>query len=301
MTESLSPLDSAVLIPRAKIRPNPDQARKTFDVAELANLRESVREHGLLQPIAVRYEPSRYDGTAFVITAGERRYRASEGVLDELPCVLLDVDEAKGRELSLVENLQRRDLTAYEEAAVVRDLMEAEGLTQKQVAMRFHKSETWVNNRIAFLKTGTDVQTVGARVPKKLSALLLTDRVKTPDVRAQLLADIEHGEIPFVQVKTRVEAHVEAVASQKRADEFRAKAQTAPDTQTQKRQRANARGESSSMSRGQHTIGPNRAEANREVTRALSNLEAWVKLCDETTKKRVEGFARRILRGDLAR
>ena len=300
--QTLAPLANAVLLPRDSIYPNPNQPREYFNEEEIANLRESIREHGVLQPLVVRYEPSRYDGTPYILTAGERRFRASEGVLEALPCIIKDVSPKKARAMAFEENAQRRDLTAAEEAAYVRELMESDGLTIREVAARLHKSQGWVSNRLSYLKTGADVRAVGERVVKAMSSLLLADKLKAPAQRAELLHGIEHEFLPHAQVKMRVESLLETQASQQRADEFKRRASKAPDSQTASRLSAESKGKASGMSRGQRvTGGKSRGEANQEVMRALGNLEAWIPHCDPETHKKAQILARRILREDLAR
>ncbi|MBW3638107.1 MAG: ParB/RepB/Spo0J family partition protein [Armatimonadetes bacterium] len=297
MTTTHTPLENAVMMPRQRIRPSAQNARKFFHEEELSNLRESIRKHGILSPLLVRF-----NGTDYELTAGERRWWASEGVLNNLPVIIENVSEMEARERSLVENLQRRDLTAAEEAGAVREIMENEGLSIRQVADRLHKSTGWVTNRLSYLKTGADVRDVGSRVTKAMSSLLLVDKVKTPEVRGQLLREIEEYELPHAEVKNRVDAHLEAQEAKARAEQFIQKSQKAPDTQTQSRVAAADKGESAGMSRGQRvTGGPSRKEANQEVVRALGQLEAWVAHCDKETFEKAQILARRIVRGDLAR
>ena len=302
------------MIPRAQIYPNPNQPRKAFDAGELEQLRASIADHGVMQPLEVMHAPSRFNGAPYRIIFGERRWRASEGVADALPCIIADISQDEADERMMDENFQRNDLTAEEEAAVVRHYME-QGLSVAQIARRRNKSEGWVYNRINYLKVGDDVREVGGRVRKALSSLVLVDKVKDKTKRADLLHRIEAQELPFADVKTKVEAHLEAAESAARAAANAAEQAKAPDKETNERQNAHERGESSSVSRGQRVTGgvsrpakderkqKNQAlgKANQEVRRALMTLKSWLPLCDNKTHQEATDVARSIVRGDLAR
>jgi ParB family chromosome partitioning protein len=293
-----TPLDNAVLLPYSRIRPNPDQPRQYFDETTLEELRDSIRVHGLQQPIIVRYEPSRYDGTPYIIIAGERRFRACEGVLEMVPCIIHNVEDAIASELALVENIQRQDLTALEEAKAVRKLMTAQNLSISRVAKRLGVSQGWVTNRLALLKTGDDIQQVAALAPKAMSSLLLVDKVKDKELRSELLSEVI-AEKPHSQIKARVEAHESAIEAQKKAE---AAANRAPDTETTVRLISRGKGEGSSISRGRLVKSNSQAEAKVEVQRAIANVIAWTPLLsDEDFEKLIKPFARRLIRGDLAR
>ncbi len=138
-----------------KIRPNPNQPRKTFDSEHLEELRDSIRQHGVLQPICVRPAEGGYE-----IVSGERRWRASrQAGLAEMPVVILDgVDDDRILELALVENLQRQDLDPLEKARGFQELMERVGLTQEQVAQRVGLRRSTVANHLRLLDLAEDVQ-----------------------------------------------------------------------------------------------------------------------------------------------
>ena len=127
------------------IEPNPDQPRKLFEKDKLEALAESIKEHGLIQPIVVK--PG--ENGMYVIVAGERRWRASKlAGLTEVPCVEGDYTEKQVMELALVENLQREDLNPIEEAEGYRKLMDTFGLTQEEVSTRVGKSRSAVANSL---------------------------------------------------------------------------------------------------------------------------------------------------------
>ncbi|MEG1687157.1 MAG: ParB/RepB/Spo0J family partition protein [Angelakisella sp.] len=130
------------------IEPNKEQPRGYFDPAALQELADSIREHGVLQPIVVRAIP----GGAYQIIAGERRWRASRlAELSEIPAVVVEADDNKVMELALIENLQRQDLSPIEEAQGYKTLMESYGLTQEQVAKRMGKSRPAITNAVRLL------------------------------------------------------------------------------------------------------------------------------------------------------
>ena len=130
------------------IEPNKDQPRKAFEPTALQELAESIREHGILQPVVVRALP----GGVYQIIAGERRWRAGRlAGLAEVPAIVIEADDAKVRELALIENLQRQDLSPLEEAEGYRSLMEHSGMTQEQVAARLGKSRPVVANALRLL------------------------------------------------------------------------------------------------------------------------------------------------------
>jgi len=136
--------------------PNPDQPRKTFTQESLDDLAESIRRHGLLQPLLVHQEKS----GKYIIIAGERRYRAAQiAGLEQLPVIVRNQDDENHRiELSLVENIQREDLDPIEEAQAYAKLMEITGATQEGVAEMVGKSRVAVANTLRLLKLPEDMQ-----------------------------------------------------------------------------------------------------------------------------------------------
>lgn len=141
-------------LPLQKIEPNPNQPRRCFDEEELQALADSIAEHGIIQPLAVRETQDGY----YQIIAGERRWRAARlAGLQELPVVVLEADERTVMELALIENLQRQDLNPMEEAEGYRSLMEDYGMTQEQAAQRVGKSRPAVANALRLLSLPEEV------------------------------------------------------------------------------------------------------------------------------------------------
>ncbi len=143
-------------LPLREIEPDPDQPRKRFDEAALAELAASIQENGLLQPIAVRPKPL---GAGYLIIAGERRWRAARlAGLDEVPALVKDVTDEQAAALALIENLQREDLDPIEVAEGCRQLIEKYGLTQETAAKRLGKSRSAVTNSLRLLNLPDDVR-----------------------------------------------------------------------------------------------------------------------------------------------
>jgi ParB family chromosome partitioning protein len=148
-TESVvSKKESITTLKLSQLEPKSDQPRKYFDSDALEALADSISQHGLIQPIVVR----RTELGFYQIIAGERRFRASKMAgLSEVPVVIVDADELKSAELSLIENIQREDLNPVEEALAYRTLMERFNLTQEQVAAQVGKSRSAVANMMRLL------------------------------------------------------------------------------------------------------------------------------------------------------
>ncbi len=140
---------SITRLPLAKLEPRRDQPRTTFDQEKLEELAESIREHGLIQPITVRPVSDGF----YQIIAGERRWRAARMAgLYDVPVNIIDADDRETEELALIENLQREDLNPIEEARGYQQLMKKFDLTQEQVADRVGKSRPVVANSLRLLR-----------------------------------------------------------------------------------------------------------------------------------------------------
>ena len=146
--------EGSVSLPISQVEPGLNQPRKRFDPDSLSELADSIRIHGVIQPLTVRRLSSGY----YQIIAGERRWRAAkEAGLDEIPAVIIEADDRKVMELGLIENLQREDLNPAEEARGYQTLMTEYGLTQEQVAQRMGKSRPAVTNALRLLNLPEDL------------------------------------------------------------------------------------------------------------------------------------------------
>ncbi|QSV46870.1 ParB/RepB/Spo0J family partition protein [Geobacter benzoatilyticus] len=162
--------------PIEEIRPNKNQPRKTFTADKLEELAASIREKGIIQPLVVRKK-----GDHFELIAGERRWRAAQKAgLREVPVVIQDVSEDTALEMALIENIQREDLNAVEEAEAYHSLMENFSLTQEELARRVGKDRSTVANSLRLLK-----------LPGDLKKDIVEDRLAMGHARAMLSLDTE--------------------------------------------------------------------------------------------------------------
>lgn len=145
----------SVTLPIAQVEPGMKQPRKRFNEEALADLAESIRIHGIIQPLTVRRLSSGY----YQIIAGERRWRAAKlAGLREVPAVVIEADDRKVMELGLIENLQREDLNPMEEALGYRSLVEEYGMTQDDVSLRVGKSRSAVANALRLITLPDAIQ-----------------------------------------------------------------------------------------------------------------------------------------------
>ena len=164
--------EGSVSLPISQVEPGLNQPRKRFDPEALAELADSIREHGIIQPLTVRRLSSGY----YQIIAGERRWRAAKQAgLDEVPAVIIEADDRKVMEIGLIENLQREDLNPAEEARGYQVLMTEYGMTQEQVAQRMGKSRPAVTNALRLLN-----------LPEDLMALVEEGKLSAGHARALL-------------------------------------------------------------------------------------------------------------------
>ena len=139
---------TSLYLPISQVESCAGQPRKQFDPDALADLADSIREHGIIQPLTVRKLQSGY----YQIIAGERRWRAARMAgLDQVPAIVVEADDRKAMELAMIENLQREDLNPMEEAEGYRQLMEQYNLTQEETAQRVGKSRSAVANALRLL------------------------------------------------------------------------------------------------------------------------------------------------------
>ena len=176
---------SPLLLPLQKIEPNRLQPRKSFNEEELAALADSIRQHGVIQPLTVRLLDTGY----YQIIAGERRWRAARMAgLREVPVVIIEADDKKAMELALIENLQRTDLTPIEEARGYQQLIGEYGLTQEQVADRVSKSRPAVANAMRLLS-----------LPDELLSMVESGKLTAGHARALLSIKDERQQLAVAQ------------------------------------------------------------------------------------------------------
>ncbi len=178
------------MIPIDKLAPNPGQPR--VEIGDLGDLVSSIREKGVLEPILVR--PSDVGGR-FMIISGERRYRASLEVgLKEMPCIEMDVDDRAVAEISLIENLQRKDLTAFEEADGLQALAQRFGYTHEEIAKKIGKSRTSITESLSLTNIPAPVRELCRRADiASKSMLLQVVRQPTEEEMVRLVEKIKDG------------------------------------------------------------------------------------------------------------
>ena len=201
-------------LPVAFLRPNRFQPRKAFAPEDLNDLTESIREKGILQPILVR--PVKGEAESFEIVAGERRWRAAQlAKLHDVPVVVREMSDAESLELAIIENVQRADLNAIEEAAAYHELMDRFTYTQEQIAKEVGKSRSHVANMLRLLRLPEGVKAMlrDGRLTAGHARALLND--PDPEARAR---EILEGSLNVRQTEQRSKSGKTRVGGQIRRD-----------------------------------------------------------------------------------
>ena len=204
-------------LPLSQIESCQNQPRKSFDQEKLEELAESIRQHGVIQPLTVRKLASGY----YQIIAGERRWRAARlAGLEEIPAVVIEADDQKAMELAMIENLQREDLNPIEEAEGFRVLVETYGMTQEQAAERVGRSRSAVANALRLLDLNVSIQKLvedGDLSAGHARAILPL----SPFLRVKAVSEITKGGLNVRQteklVKTLMSHGLETPAPEKKA------------------------------------------------------------------------------------
>lgn len=188
-------------IPLGRIRPNPQQPRRSFDEEGLAELAASIRSCGILQPLTVRRA-----GEGYELVAGERRLRAARiAGLREVPCLVAQVGEEDSALLALMENLQRRDLDCWEEAQAIARLISRYGLSQEEAARRLGRAQPAVANKLRLLRLPEDVRALlreNGLTERHARALL---RLQDPEVQRRAAGDMVRRGMNVAQAEAYVE------------------------------------------------------------------------------------------------
>lgn len=136
----------------SKIVPNPNQPRKEFADEAILKLADSIRQYGIIQPLTVRQT-----GDGYELISGERRLRASKELgMETVPCVIMNVNEMKSAEMSIIENLLREDLNIFEQAHAIETLIDTYDLTQEQIAKKLSNSQSFIANKLRLLRLGDE-------------------------------------------------------------------------------------------------------------------------------------------------
>ena len=204
--------NSDIMLPLDKISANPDQPRKNFDEDALKELAESIKQHGVIQPILVEEE----DDGSYTIITGERRSRAARiAGLSEIPAIVRKFSNEQRIEVALVENIQRADLNPIEEAAAYRHLMETANISQDQAALRLGKKRSTLANAMRLLKlppTMQDALKTGGLSAGHARAILSLD---SETAQQQLFSEIMTDGISVRQAEKRAAALTKADVSGK--------------------------------------------------------------------------------------
>ena len=196
-----------VFLPARSIRPNPAQPRKTFDENALSELTESIRCHGVIQPLSVRRT-----GTGYELIAGERRLRAAQlAALSDVPCIIMNMDDRESGITALVENIQRQELDFVEEAWGISHLMSEYCMSQEQVARLLGKSQSAIANKLRLLRHSPEV--LDALREAKLTERHGRALLKLSDEEMKLSAITVIGRLDMTVART--EKYVEELLSQK--------------------------------------------------------------------------------------
>ena len=202
-------------LPISQVEPGLKQPRKRFDEESLQDLADSIRIHGIIQPLTVRRLSSGY----YQIIAGERRWRAAKlAGLSEIPAVIIEADDRKVMELGLIENLQREDLNPAEEARGFQTLMEEYGLTQEQVAQQMGKSRPAIANTLRLLALPEDIlklleeEALSAGHARAILAL------PSPALQRQAAKKVIEGQLSVRQTEALVKALQKQKADKPKTD-----------------------------------------------------------------------------------
>ena len=189
-------------IPVAQIEPNPEQPRLTFEEESLHELSASIREHGVLQPILVRP----LDEGGYQLIAGERRWRASkEAGLATIPALVEEIDDDTALEISIIENLQREDLSPLDEAAMYDRMVREHGYSVRKLAQKLGKDKGYLENRLRLADAPPEVRELVSLRKDTLSHAYELMKVEDPRKRKRLAAQVAKGELTLIKLRDRIE------------------------------------------------------------------------------------------------
>ena len=189
--------EEIVEIPLSELRANPYQPRKHFDDESLKELADSIKEHGVFQPIIVKKSIKGYE-----IIAGERRCRASKLAGKEtIPAIIRDFTDEQMMEIALLENLQRENLNAIEEAEAYKTMIEKLGLTQEELAKRVGKSRSHITNILGLLRLPNEVKILVAKNEISMSHARIISKLDSEEKMIELAHQVIEGKMPVRKVE----------------------------------------------------------------------------------------------------
>lgn len=184
--------EEIIEIPISELRPNPYQPRKIFDNDKLKELSESIKEHGVFQPIIVKKSIKGYE-----IIAGERRYRASKlAGLEKIPAIVRNFTDNQMMEIALLENLQRENLNAIEEAVAYKSMLEKMNLTQDELSKKVGKSRSHITNILGLLRLPLEVQKLLVDEKISMSHARVISKLESRDEMIELATKIVKEQMP---------------------------------------------------------------------------------------------------------
>ena len=183
----------------SELRPNPYQPRKVFDKDALVELAKSIKEHGVFQPIIIKKSIKGYE-----IIAGERRVRASKMAgLDKVPAIIRNLNDEQMMEIALLENLQRENLSAIEEAKAYKSIIDNLHLTQEQLSEKVGKSRSHVTNILGLLRLPAEVQDMVANKKISMGHARALSKLESDEKIIEMARDIAENKIPVREVETK--------------------------------------------------------------------------------------------------
>lgn len=200
ISEEESSKDEVMQLPVDAIVPNQFQPRTVFDDDKIEELAQTLKTHGMIQPIVVRKQGDNYE-----IIAGERRYRAVKKLgWEKIPAIVRNFNDSQTASVALIENLQREELTVIEEAAAYAKLIEIHGLTQESLAQRLGKSQSTIANKLRLLKLPEQVQKalMNKQITERHGRALMS--LKDEEKQLQLLNEIIEKQLNVKQTDERV-------------------------------------------------------------------------------------------------
>jgi ParB family chromosome partitioning protein len=184
------------------ITSNPEQPRLAFDEATLEELAASIREHGVLQPILVRP----LDDDTYQLIAGERRWRATQKAgLATIPALVEEIDDDTALEISIIENLQREDLSPLDEAAMYDRMVRDHGYSVRKLAQKLGKDKGYLENRLRLADAPQEIRELVSLRKDTLSHAYELMKVEDPKKRKRLAAQVANGELTLIKLRDRIE------------------------------------------------------------------------------------------------
>jgi len=200
--ETTHPSTGVKLVPVDRIEPNPEQPRLAFDEATLIELAASIREHGVLQPILLRP----IDDGRFQLIAGERRWRASKiAEQPTIPALVEDIDDDTALEISIIENLQREDISPLDEAAMYDRMIREHGYSIRRLAEKLGKDKGYLENRLRLADAPPEVRELVSLRKDTLSHAYELMKVQDPKKRRRLADQVARNELSLVKLRERIE------------------------------------------------------------------------------------------------